>query len=237
MEPAPEEVSAASQPHSSPTDLPPPPVHPHNTDAPSPAPSTNSRPVSGVVPPYWQRHDRNASRASQNSLMPGITLEDHTADESETSRGLWARSVSITDYSIVQGKTGVGAYVVWNCTVHTLDVSRVFLFLHSFLSKRCREDRSWLDWGTLSSTICASDSILRSRMLGVHFRLCRRRVCFLSSGLSFWRIGGWDWSIFLSECVIFGEGFLLMMGSCILLNPEFSSSPIVKDFLFGRMSW
>lgn len=89
--------------------------------------STKSRPVSGVVPPYWQRHERGSSRASQTSLARStlITLEDHTADpDSETSRGLWARSVSIDDHVVVQGKTGVGAYVVWNCNVQTLDVSR-----------------------------------------------------------------------------------------------------------------
>lgn len=88
--------------------------------------SARSRALSGVVPPWWQRHERNASRLSQSSLARSgeITLEDHTADpDSETSRGLWARSVSIDDHCVVQGVTGVGAYVVWNCTVYTLDVS------------------------------------------------------------------------------------------------------------------
>ncbi len=92
----------------------------------SSASSAQSRPVSGVIPPYWQRHERNASRLSQSSLArsAGITLEDHTADpNSETSRGLWAQSVAIDDHRVVQGMTGVGAYVVWNCTIHTLDVS------------------------------------------------------------------------------------------------------------------
>lgn len=92
----------------------------------SSASSAQSRPVSGVIPPYWQRHERNASRLSQSSLArsTGITLEDHTADpNSETSRGLWARSVAIDDHRVVQGKTGVGAYVVWNCTIQTLEVS------------------------------------------------------------------------------------------------------------------
>lgn len=28
----------------------------------------------------------------------------------------------------------------------------------------------------------------------------------------------------------------VLLSSCVLLNPEFSSSPIVKDFLFGRLS-
>jgi hypothetical protein len=120
MEPAPEAASPAPRP-----DLPTPPDAPACSE--SPTPSTQSRPVSAVVPPFWQRHERNESYASQNSLVPAITLEDHAADpECETSRGLWARSVSIADHCVVQGKTGVGAYVVWNCTVHTLDVSSSF---------------------------------------------------------------------------------------------------------------
>jgi hypothetical protein len=85
--------------------------------------SSTDRPVSGVIPPYWSHH-RNASRTSQVSLdQPAITLEDHTEDpNSETSRGLWAKSVTVDDYAVVQGKTGVGAYVVWNCRIQTLDV-------------------------------------------------------------------------------------------------------------------
>ncbi|RJE23187.1 PX domain-containing protein [Aspergillus sclerotialis] len=88
--------------------------------------SSRDRPVSGVIPPYWH-HARNSSRTSQTSQtsldrLPAITLEDHTEDpDSETSRGLWARSVTIDDHVVVQGKTGIGAYVVWNCKVQTLD--------------------------------------------------------------------------------------------------------------------
>lgn len=92
----------------------------------SPHTSSKDRPASGIVPPYWTHH-RNASRASQASLdrCPAITLEDHTEDpNSETSRGLWARSVSVNDHVVVQGKTGIGSYVVWNCTVQTLEVHR-----------------------------------------------------------------------------------------------------------------
>jgi hypothetical protein len=83
------------------------------------------RPVSGIVPPYW-RHYRAVSRASQISVdgPPAITLEDHTEDpDSDTSRGLWARSVTIDDHVVVQGENGVGAYVVWNCKIQTLEVS------------------------------------------------------------------------------------------------------------------
>jgi hypothetical protein len=92
---------------------------------------TKDRPISGVVPPYW-RHQRNFSRASLTSVdtgrssKPAITLEDHTEDpNSETSRGLWAKSVTIAEHVVVSGMTGVGAYVVWICKIQTLDVSRV----------------------------------------------------------------------------------------------------------------
>lgn len=91
----------------------------------SPASSCKSRPLSSIVPPFWQRHERSVSRASLSSLAQSriIRLEDHTADpNSETSRGLWAKSVAITDHVVVQGKSGVGSYVVWNCTIQTLDV-------------------------------------------------------------------------------------------------------------------
>jgi hypothetical protein len=90
----------------------------------SPNHSPKQRPVSGIVPPYWS-HQRNASRASQISVDggPAITLEDHTEDPNcETSRGLWAKSVTIDDHVVVEGKTGIGAYVVWNCRIQTLEV-------------------------------------------------------------------------------------------------------------------
>ncbi|KAJ5677525.1 uncharacterized protein N7477_003158 [Penicillium maclennaniae] len=183
MEPAPEAASPAPRPDLS--TLP---------DAPacseSPTPSTTSQPVSAVVPPYWQRHERNVSRASQSSLVPAITLEDHTADpECETSRGLWARSVSIADHCVVQGKTGGGPMVV-----------------------RLR----YSEFDKLRQRLVSSFPHARSALPALPPKsvLFKFRPDFLENR----RIGL--------------EYFL----NCILLNPEFSSSPIVKDFLFGRMS-
>lgn len=151
MEPATEETGPASKPHPSsphPDIQPAPALRPEtdtDTDTPHDNPtatnthsqngptkssassaSTTSRPLSAVVPPYWCRHERNISHVSQSSLSGAahITLEDHTADpNSETSRGLWASSVAIDDHVVVRGMTGVGSYVVWNCTIQTLDVS------------------------------------------------------------------------------------------------------------------
>jgi hypothetical protein len=36
--------------------------------------------------------------------------------------GLWAQSIAIDDYVVVRGSTGIGAYVVWNCRINTLQV-------------------------------------------------------------------------------------------------------------------
>ncbi|KAI9719993.1 MAG: hypothetical protein M1812_003118 [Candelaria pacifica] len=78
-----------------------------------------------LSPPYWQ-HQRFDSNASIDSIRPtrrlGITLEDHTEESSEQSGAVWAKSVTIEDHVVISGsRTGVGAYVVWNCTVETLD--------------------------------------------------------------------------------------------------------------------
>jgi hypothetical protein len=63
-----------------------------------------------------------------SSGTPAITLEDHTEDpDSDSSRGLWAKSVTIDDHVLVEGKTGVGAYVVWNCKVQTLEGGQMMI--------------------------------------------------------------------------------------------------------------
>ncbi|CBX95219.1 predicted protein [Plenodomus lingam JN3] len=89
---------------------------------PSGRPERNS-----VVPPYWRKHDRNPSRVSSYSTSDNghptpIGLEDHTDEGSDQCKVLWAKSVTIDDYVVVSGTApGLGAYVVWNCTVETLD--------------------------------------------------------------------------------------------------------------------
>ncbi|KAJ5626154.1 hypothetical protein N7510_002463 [Penicillium lagena] len=173
----------------------------------SPASSTKSRPPSGVVPPYWRRHERNVSRASQTSLARStlITLEDHTADpDSETTRGLWARSVSIDDHVVVQGMTGIGSYVVWNCTIQTLDGGPIVVRMRysEFDDLRQRLESSFPHAKSALPALPPKSVIYKFRPKFLE----NRRV-----GLQY---------------------FL----NCVLLNPEFSGSPIVKDFLFGRVS-
>jgi hypothetical protein len=84
-----------------------------------------------LVPPYWKHHRQVSDASLEFRRPPPITLEDHTESYSESSKALWAKSVTIEEYAIVKGsRTGVGAYVVWNCIVQTLDV-RTWKFLES----------------------------------------------------------------------------------------------------------
>jgi hypothetical protein len=96
-------------------------------DGGNPPTCTQRRERNSIVPPYWKREDSNLSgQASAETLArpPPIQLEDHTDAGSEQCKALWAKSVTIDDYVIVDGTApGVGSYVVWNCTVETLDVS------------------------------------------------------------------------------------------------------------------
>lgn len=85
-------------------------------------------PPPSIVPPYWQ-HRRFESYASVNIPKPApITLEDHTEETSEQTGSLWAKSVLIDDYVVIQGTVpSLRDYTVWNCKIDTLDVSIFFL--------------------------------------------------------------------------------------------------------------
>lgn len=100
-------------------------------------------------PPYWSHghafETQSPSRAnnySTESLVPrgGITLQDNEADEDggasgaarppehartsygrDRNRACWARSVEVTNPVVVNGSaTNIGAFVVWNIRVQTL---------------------------------------------------------------------------------------------------------------------
>lgn len=92
--------------------------------------STHSN-TSVTSPPYWHNmpsRRRAASTQSSDSGRPSgaIQLLDNEADEEEEDRNnaCWAKSVEIVDYTIVNGgATSIGAFVVWNVRVETLQVS------------------------------------------------------------------------------------------------------------------
>lgn len=90
------------------------------------------RPDSAVTsPPYWivssAAPRRRASRLSVDSDPPAgaITLRDNdTSKRGDADDGCWARGVDVVDYTVVNGSaTNIGAFVVWNVRVETLNVS------------------------------------------------------------------------------------------------------------------
>jgi hypothetical protein len=109
-------TAAEGRPAKSPTS----PITSHAYESPS---DSETSPVTS--PPYWAytRH-RSPSNVSIGSTLPGgITLQDNTEDGNDKNGACWARSVHIHDHVVVNGsRTGIGAFVVWNITVKTLDV-------------------------------------------------------------------------------------------------------------------
>ena len=76
-------------------------------------------------PVYWMtRPGRSVSNTSYRSIeqhrpIP-ISLEDHSEESNELSQSCWAKSATVDEYVVISGPTGIGAYVVWHCTVATL---------------------------------------------------------------------------------------------------------------------
>jgi hypothetical protein len=71
-----------------------------------------------VIPPYFNG-GRLARTDSATPATHGIDLVDQSDEDHEIGRVCWASGVSVDDYVVVSGPTGIGAYVVWNCTVET----------------------------------------------------------------------------------------------------------------------
>jgi hypothetical protein len=96
--------------------------------------------------PHNHGHARAVSSSSVESVLPpgAITLQDNERDDDDDeneytgrrsnsselygrdrNRACWARSVQVTDYVLVNGSTtNIGAFVVWNIRVETLNVRR-----------------------------------------------------------------------------------------------------------------
>ncbi|KAF1996717.1 Phox-like protein [Amniculicola lignicola CBS 123094] len=160
-----------------------------------------------LIPPFWKKHERSQSSLSaastDNLSRPKpILLEDHTDAGSEQCKALWAKSVSIDDYVIVNGSApGLGAYVVWVCTVETLDGGpmKVNKRYSEFVELRQRLLKTFPHAAGMLPPMPPKSVISRFRP-----RFLERRKIGLSYFLN-----------------------------CILLNPEFSGSPVLKEFLFS----
>ncbi|KAM7196132.1 Phox homologous domain containing protein [Naviculisporaceae sp. PSN 640] len=185
-------------------------------------------------PPYWMlvhgrpdegrpgrpgtgggtRHYRAVSNASVDSVIPNaITLRDNECEDDDDrpdsgglygrdrNRACWAKSVQIVDSVLVNGSaTNIGAFVVWNIRVETLNGSYMNIRKRysEFDDLRRRLVQTFPNFE-------AAVPVLPPKSVISKFRpkfLEKRRA-----GLQY---------------------FL----NCILLNPEFSGSPVLKEFLF-----
>lgn len=79
---------------------------------------------SPVSPVYWNLGAGRGRSISYQSIggdrREPIALEDHSLEDDHQSQSCWARSATVDDYTLISGTTGIGAYVVWHCTVKTL---------------------------------------------------------------------------------------------------------------------
>nr|OQO25509.1 hypothetical protein B0A51_04713 [Rachicladosporium sp. CCFEE 5018] len=169
------------------------------------ATSSSPRASSDSSPPFWlTRHDRSISTVSYQSIVETrpapISLEDHSSASHEQSLGCWARSVTVDDYVIVSGPTGIGAYLVWNCSVATLK--------GGVMSIRKR----YSEFDKLRNNLIKAFPYSEASIPP----LPRKSVV----------------SRFRPEFLEHRKNGLNHFVNCILLNPEFAASPILKDFIF-----
>lgn len=101
-----------------------------NDPPPTVTTSPSSPAASAPPPPFWSTspsarptsyHSLSNHLPHRSSVSGGpIQLEDHSEEDHVQAQSCWAESATIDDYLVVSGPTGIGAYVVWHCTVKTL---------------------------------------------------------------------------------------------------------------------
>lgn len=154
-------------------------------------------------PPYWH-HTRSASYSSEPSSdrPPPIVLEDHTESRAASRGALWAKSITIDDHVIVNGSTpGIGAYVVWNCKVQTLDGGP--MIIRKRYSEFDELRRKLIKAFPQSNKSSLPPLPPKSAIYKFRPKFLERRR----------------------------EGLVYFL-NCVMLNPDYAGSPIVKDFIF-----
>ncbi|QDS72965.1 hypothetical protein FKW77_008615 [Venturia effusa] len=173
--------------------------------------TSNNEGESPLSPPYWHSRLRTASSLSSNSaarqkrMSGSIHLEDHTEESSATYNAVWARAVTVDDFTVVGAGVGpaLGSYVVWNCTIETLNGSTM----------RIRKRYSEFDK-------------LRKNLVKT----------FPSCGASLPELPRKSFTHrFQPKFLEQRKDGLAYFLNCVLLNPEFSSSPVLKEFLFAQI--
>ncbi|KAH8813181.1 Phox homologous domain-containing protein [Xylogone sp. PMI_703] len=162
-------------------------------------------PVSPVTaPPYWvPSHQRTPSNISVESFVPGaITLQDNTESDDDKNQACWAKNVYIKDHVVINSsKTNIGAFVVWNIRVETLEGGSIDI------------RKRYSEFDDLRNKLLQTfpNSAAAMPPLPPKSVISKFRPKFLEN-----RRAGLQYFL-----------------NCILLNPEFSGSPILKEFLFS----
>lgn len=185
-------------------------------------------PQAAISPPFWNPHARTLSSASYHSLDDRaaagphpISLEDHTTDTAAhpPSESCWAQSVTIDSYTILTGPTGIGAYVVWSCSISVLPQTNTTSSTTNHRSSSNPNHNTILHLRKRYSEFDA----LRTNLVR-SFPHAEAMIPALPRKSVVSKFRPW----FLEQRRLGLEHFL----NCILLNPEFAASPVVKGFVF-----
>ncbi|KAG5913164.1 hypothetical protein E4U42_001396 [Claviceps africana] len=156
-------------------------------------------------PPYWTTTDHSQRNRSAESVLPAgaITLRDNeTSEHDDRNKACWAKSVDIVDYSVVNGgATSVGAFVVWNVRVETMN--------RSYMNIRKR----YSEFDDLRAKLVKTFPNFEAAVppLPPKSLISKFRPEFLEKRRT-------------------GLQYFL---NCVMLNPEFSASPVLREFLFS----
>lgn len=207
--------------------------------SPSQHPNSVSSPITSPVtsPPYWvSSHQRSVSNISVESVPTGaITLQDNTDCEDAKTSACWAKSVYIEDHVVVnERRTSIGAFVIWIITVETLRVCSSLEMCCCIIYWLARAHPFEFENDTPNSMTFETNYHKHSPNPERLSHLFPRRVSYPNLDRSSWNRGGLVYNTFSSKylATVVDTGRMLTFSSCILLNPEFSGSPIVKEFLF-----
>ncbi|KAG9545360.1 PX-domain-containing protein, partial [Aureobasidium melanogenum] len=152
-----------------------------------------------VIPPYFNGGRLERTDSATPTPGHGIDLVDQSDEDHEIGRACWASNVSVDDYVVVSGPTGIGAYVVWNCTIETFKGGSITL------------RKRYSEFDTLRQNLVKAFPLSEASIpeLPRKSLVSRFRPKFLEQ-----RRAG-----------------LAHFLTCILLNPQFSRSPIVTEFI------
>ncbi|KAI7140490.1 hypothetical protein KC352_g29577, partial [Hortaea werneckii] len=146
------------------------------------------------------------------------------------SQSCWAQSVTIDSYTILTGPTGIGAYVVWSCRISVLPQT----------TSTNSDDPASDNTPTPTLTTTTTTSINRSNILHLRKRYSEFDTLRTNLVRSFPHAEAMIPALPRKSVVSkFRPWFLEQRRSglehflnCILLNPEFAASPVVKGFVF-----